>query len=181
MSLSVNDHWLFQSMQPLISLLLKLVIWTFMWTYLPIVTLPNSMAVWKHMVWNNMFEDQHMSQDILWMWLSQETLTTLYQISQLMTQDYRTLMGRYHVTISLWYSCLSRETISNKENCVISKLKFIVIKYFKNEKKSLEILNINMTLSDVDNHVELLNNSFISLVDKHAPLLAKTGENQIWQ
>ncbi len=53
------------------------------------------------------------------------------------------------------------------------KLRSIDIESFRNDIKSLEIINSNVIISDVDEHVESLNNSLESLVDKHAPLLTK--------
>ena len=61
-----------------------------------------------------------------------------------------------------------------KKTVTFRKLKSINIETFRNEIKYLEILNTNLTISDVDNHMESLNNSLTSLFDKHAPLLTKS-------
>jgi hypothetical protein len=53
------------------------------------------------------------------------------------------------------------------------KLRSIDIESFRNDIESLEIINSNVIISDVDEHVESFNNSLASLVDKHAPLLTK--------
>ena len=53
------------------------------------------------------------------------------------------------------------------------KLRSIDIESFRNHLQSLEIINSNVIISDVEEHVESFNNSLASLVDKHAPLLTK--------
>jgi hypothetical protein len=53
------------------------------------------------------------------------------------------------------------------------KLRSIDIESLRNDIKSLEIINSNVIISDVDEHVESFNNSLTSLIDKHAPLLTK--------
>ena len=54
------------------------------------------------------------------------------------------------------------------------KFKSINIEKFKEDLKSLDILNAETVVSDLDEYVDSLNTSLTSLVEKHAPLQTKT-------
>lgn len=61
-----------------------------------------------------------------------------------------------------------------KKTVSFRKLKSIDINAFRNDVKSLEILQTDIPISDLDKEIESLNSSLTSLIDKHAPLITKT-------
>lgn len=67
----------------------------------------------------------------------------------------------------------AEKTAQIMKNVTYRKLRSIDNESFRNDIKSLEIINSNVIISDIDEHLESLNNSLASLIDKHAPLLTK--------
>ncbi|XP_060553020.1 uncharacterized protein LOC132714233 [Ruditapes philippinarum] len=61
-----------------------------------------------------------------------------------------------------------------KKTVSFRKFKSINIKGFREDMKSLDILNANICISDLDEYVESLNTGLSTLIDKHAPLITKT-------